>query len=457
MRRSRGAGLVLVAAALSAAIAPACSSSSNGSAPKTLTQEQLMDPESCTQCHAQHVDEWKGSMHAYAADDPVFVAMNARAQRDTGGSIGSFCVGCHAPMAVRTGATTDGSNLASLPQKLKGVTCYFCHSADSVTGAHDAAIHLSGDGTLRADIPSPVDNAAHASAYSALHDGAKPGSAQLCGTCHDVTTTTNVDIERTYAEWQSAIYAKDDPKTLLTCESCHMPSSQAPASDQPNMPVRAVHSHAVPGVDVQLDDSVQAHTEQVLVQQNLDPAIVAKLCVTPPGNGPTVTATLDDAFVGHDFPSGATHDRRAWLELVAYAGSDVVFSSGVVDDGKDVLALNDPSLWIFRQRLLDANGVEVKFMWQAASTQSTSLTPSVTNDPASPLYYHALSHTYDVPPNADRITMRLRMIAVGYDVLDALIASGDLDPSVRARMKVLTLAGTQLEWTAAKGFGCVPQ
>ncbi|HEX7664093.1 MAG TPA: hypothetical protein VF407_06280, partial [Polyangiaceae bacterium] len=173
--------------------------------------------------------------------------------------------------------------------------------------------------------------------------------------------------------------------------------------------------------------------------------------------GPTVTASLDDAFVGHDFPSGATHDRRAWLELVAYAGTDVVFSSGVVEDGKDVLALNDPNLWIFRQRLLDASGAEVKFMWQAASTEGTFLTPSVTNDPQDPRYYHALTHTYDVPANADRITMRLRIIAVGYDVLDDLVASGDLAQSVRDSMKVLTLAGTQLEWTAAKGFGCVPQ
>ncbi|MGH7326799.1 MAG: hypothetical protein ACREJX_00480, partial [Polyangiaceae bacterium] len=85
------------------------------------------------------------------------------------------------------------------------------------------------------------------------------------------------------------------------------------------------------------------------------------------------------------------------------------------------------------------------------------LTPSVTNNPQDPRYYHALSHTYDVPPSADRITMRLRMIPVGYDVLDDLVASGDLDPSVRDAMPVYTLAGTSLEWTQDKGLGCVPQ
>ena len=454
--RIASAGIsALIAAASLAAFAAACSSKSTPA--KTLTKAQLQDPQSCAQCHSQHVDEWSNSMHAYASDDPVFIAMNRRAQRDTGGSIGTFCVQCHAPMAVRTGATTDGTNLPDLPAPMHGITCYFCHSSTSVTGAHDDAIALTEDGTLRADISDPVDNTAHNSGYSTLHDGSKVDGAQLCGACHDVTTPTNVAIERTYAEWQGAIYAQNTPQTLLTCQACHMPSSQTPASDQPGMPVRSVHSHAVPAVDVSLTPTPQSNAQKVLVQENLDPALVAKLCVTAPGNGPTVTATLDDAFVGHDFPSGATHDRRAWLELIAYQGTTVVFSSGVVADGQDVLATQDPNLWIFRQRLLDASGNEVRFMWQAVTTDGTFLTPSVTNNPQDPRFYHALSHTYDVPPSADRITMRLRMIPIGYDVLDDLVASGDLDPSIRNAMPVYTLAGTSLEWTQAKGFGCVPQ
>ena len=47
-------------------------------------------------------------MHAYASDDPVFRAMNQRAQRETSGALGDFCVKCHAPMAVQKALTTDG-------------------------------------------------------------------------------------------------------------------------------------------------------------------------------------------------------------------------------------------------------------------------------------------------------------------------------------------------------------
>ena len=39
----------------------------------------------------QHYDAWQRSMHAYAADDPVFIAMNQRGQRLTAGRLGKFC------------------------------------------------------------------------------------------------------------------------------------------------------------------------------------------------------------------------------------------------------------------------------------------------------------------------------------------------------------------------------
>jgi hypothetical protein len=48
----------------------------------------------------------------------------------------------------------------------------------------------------------------------------------------------------------------------------------------------------------------------------------------------------------------------------------------------------------------------------------------------------------------DRITMRLRLEPVGLEVVDSLIASGDLDPSIRAAFTTFRV-GAQLEWTPA--------
>ena len=70
--------------------------------------------------------------------------MNQRGQRETEGALGDFCVSCHAPMAVREGLTTDGSNLDELPDYAKGVTCFFCHTAEAVEGLSAA---LYGDGS----------------------------------------------------------------------------------------------------------------------------------------------------------------------------------------------------------------------------------------------------------------------------------------------------------------------
>ena len=51
-------------------------------------------------------------MHAYAAEDPVFLAMNQRGQRETNGELGDFCVQCHAPVAVHVGLRALRARLA---------------------------------------------------------------------------------------------------------------------------------------------------------------------------------------------------------------------------------------------------------------------------------------------------------------------------------------------------------
>src|SRR5256885_17152868 len=95
-----------------------------GGAKPPPAPETLMDPQACQSCHPNHFREWAASMHAYSSDDPIFVAMNRRGQRETNHALGDFCVKCHAPMAVQQKLTTDGLNLAEPPQKVKGVTCH---------------------------------------------------------------------------------------------------------------------------------------------------------------------------------------------------------------------------------------------------------------------------------------------------------------------------------------------
>src|SRR6185436_8633836 len=112
----------IAGALLSAALLSGCADQAPQPKPEYLARDALLRPETCKSCHSTHYQEWAGSMHAYASLDPVFLAMNRRGQEETDGKLGGFCVGCHAPLALREGATSDGLNLAELPPHLQGVT-----------------------------------------------------------------------------------------------------------------------------------------------------------------------------------------------------------------------------------------------------------------------------------------------------------------------------------------------
>ena len=448
MRRSVAAWGSIALLAGAAAVA-SCSPEKAG---PTLKGEDLLDPNKCLPCHAQQVKEWSGSMHAYAGEDPVFLAMNKRMQRETNGAAGDFCVKCHAPMAVRLGKTKDGLNLAELAPSMRGVTCYFCHAVASVEGAHDNALTLADDGTMRASIAEPAKGMPHAGAYSKLHDRETPDSAMLCGGCHDVVTMHGAHVERTFLEWQQSLYAKPGQ---LACGKCHMDGQDGLAADVLGVGIRRIHDHSMPGVDIALTPFAESDTQRGRVQGALDNALIAKLCIKPGPRGISVDVTLDNAFVGHNFPSGANQDRRAWVELVAYSGGAVVFSSGVVPDKKSVVSVTDPNLWLLRDKIFGQDGAEVHMFWNAARFESQQLPSAVTNDRMDPAFYHSVTRTYDLTGMPDRITMRMRMRPLDFDVLDDLVASGDLDPALLDRIPTFNLASTVKEWKTADGFKCI--
>ncbi len=415
------------------------------------SRDTMLDPETCKSCHADHFKDWSGSMHAYAADDPVFLAMNARGQRETNGALGDFCVKCHAPMAVREGATHDGLNLASVPKKLKGVTCFFCHAVDDVQGTHDAPLHLATDVTMRGPFADARATSGHPSAYSSLHDRDKADSAKLCGACHDITNGHGVALERTFQEWQSTVYSKSGG---ATCGQCHMDQSQdlRPISQIPGSPLRRYHTHAQPGADLALLPFAETDSQKQKVQALLDTTLQSAVCV---GDGTAgIDVIVDNVAAGHSWPSGAAQDRRAWVEVIAYANAQVIYRSGVVAQGGDVTKpVSDPDLWLFRDCTFDINDQPVSMFWQAQSNESYLLPGQPTFDQTDPRFYQThVSQTFprkaSLSTIPDRVTMRVRLQPVGLDVIDDLIKSGDLDGSLRDRMGTFDIGAAPLvEWT----------
>lgn len=450
-------GLVLgaCAAAVVAAALAGCADKDAPAAERHFEREQLLDPETCRSCHSDHYREWAGSMHAYASQDPVFLAMNRRGQAETDGALGDFCVKCHAPLAVLEGATTDGLNLDEVPKHLQGVGCYFCHNVDAVQGTHDNPLHLSGDVTLRGGVKDPRPNSAHASQYSELFSSPRVESATLCGSCHDVTVPSppgpaEVHLERTFQQWQGSIFAPPqaaDETAALSCNGCHMlPTGGVPIADSlgASAPLRSRHAHTFAGVDVALTpfpdtgdaalNRASNEVQQADLERLLDSTLRLEICVLKRFTGEsTLKVTLDNATAGHNFPTGSAQDRRAFVEVRAFAegASEPFYESGVVPEGQAVATLEDPDLWLLRDRLLNAAGEEVHQFWEAAELREGTLPVATNLDPLSPgfLAGHALRQyprqgQLDQAP--ERVTVRVRLEPIGREVLADLVESGHL-------------------------------
>ncbi len=440
--------LLLSAACASAPTEP------TGPTPR-LTRSELMDPQSCASCHPDHHRDWSGSMHAYAAEDPVFIAMNRRGQRETNGALGTFCVQCHAPVAVREGLTTDGLNLDQLPAWSRGVTCYACHAVDAVEGAHNNPLRLADDGVMRGGIADPMANGAHRSARSGLQDRDDAASSAMCGSCHDVVSPHGAAIERTYLEWQASVFSKVPGGT--TCSQCHMPQSTdlRPVAAIDGAPSRRMHAHTFAGVDLAITPFPEREAQREAVQKSLDESLQSAVCVLPLGRNSRIQVVMDNSGAGHGFPSGAASDRRFWVEVVAKKDGVQMYESGQAASGEDVTARNDPDLWLLRDCLFDPAGKKTHHFWEAAASTSATLPALATFNPADPRFYAThLYRAYPGPGSAledepDEVAVRLRLVPIGFDVLDDLVASGDLSRELRDAMPELLVGSTStLTWRA---------
>ena len=425
--------------------------------PSGLSVEELMDPKTCQKCHSRQYTEWSGSMHAYASADPLFVALNQRGQDEA--NVGTFCANCHAPLAVRSGATRDGTNLASLPERLQGVTCYVCHNVNQITNTHNNSMRLANDRTMRGSIESPLPNDAHQSAYSPLHDRTRLESSELCGSCHDVVNGHAVAIERSFAEWRASAFSGESGST---CGQCHMSKSSEPGpiADVPGAPTRDRHSHQFPGVDLALTPFPETDAQRKAVQSLLDTTLQTALCVRGTGSNANLVVVVDNVASGHKWPSGAAQDRRAWFEVAAFAKGRELYRSGSVPSGSDPDSTKDADLWLVSDCMLDAMGNSVSKMWAAKSVDSNLIPGQLTFDKSSPLFYqtHVMrgfpkDPLASLPSYPDRATLDVHLQPFPLALFDDLFTDParlglDADGVAALREKIVPLSvGQQLVWT----------
>ena len=410
----------------------------------SLTKDELRDPRTCQGCHPGQYEEWSGSMHAYAADDPVFLAMNARGQAETNGRLGSFCVDCHAPMAVRQGLTHDGLNLEELPASVRGVTCYFCHNTEAIEGTHNNPLKLADDRSMRGPLSDARANAAHASAYARHFDATEQEASALCGACHDVTLDEalvggNVPLERTFVEWQSSLFGKPHDQGGVACIGCHMPKSsrRERAAESASAPHRRSARHDFEGIDLALTPFAQRERQQILVERLVASSLLAEICVAETG---VIEVTLENAGSGHHWPSGASQHRRAWIEVSA-------FVAGQAEPAFETPPPTDVEAegLVFKDTVVDGDGNPAHMFWDIREVAGSTTLPSAkTRDVRDPDFHRErrvfkLNERPSSLLEFERVTLTVKLSPIALEVLADLVESEYLDADVAEAMPVIAV------------------
>jgi hypothetical protein len=229
--------------------------------------------------------------------------------KETNGTVGKFCDGCHAPVATMAGE--DVSSAEKLPaQSREGVSCDFCHQiSGSAAPLGNTSVTVSPGGERRAQLENV--QAPHPVAHSRFH-----ATAEFCGNCHNVNHPANgLALEATYTEWKNSPYARDG----IVCQDCHMTPGVGPSTNPGATAVGAptrdhIFNMTFAGGNVGFGDSKLAE-ERLMGAATLDIAVNSDIVAT--GSEITATVTVTNSGAGHYLPTGLTDMRQMWLVITA--------------------------------------------------------------------------------------------------------------------------------------------
>ncbi|MBI5362543.1 MAG: hypothetical protein HZA53_05140 [Planctomycetes bacterium] len=334
----------------------------------------------CSLCHPRQAEEFDGSFHSRAHEEPFYRAFAELARAEAGEATYAWCTGCHSPAAVVSGLV-PGTKEDALPDAAKaGVSCDVCHQVQELTGASgpwkepgNASFVLAPSKTkasIRAEIQS---NPAH---------GARRGEflerAELCASCHTVVHPTNgLRVEHTYDEWKKSVYAEKG----IVCQDCHMrtveqavevartlkPAVVEGRTSAMSAKDRAIHPHFFVGGNADAERLTGSATHAAMAEARLQSA--ALLAIEAPEKGPrgaelVLTVAVTNVGAGHELPTSLTEIREMWVELVVRdADGKELLRSGALDEHDEL----PPKTLRYGCALLDAKGRETFKPWEAAS------------------------------------------------------------------------------------------
>lgn len=289
----------------------------------------------CAGCHPNHYDEWSGSMHAYATQDPIWAALNRHEIEDLGQQSETFCIQCHSPIGFLTGTAKGVVETAGLPDIVReGVTCDACHTmVDPGLDNHGVSTYELNPGVTKyGPISDPERNTAHLSEGREFFR-----NSDQCRNCHNLFIDGE-PFEPLWTEWIGAFSAM-----ARECQDCHMPAYTGQAAV--GGPTRTVHRHEFIGVDLALTDFPNRARQRAAVDSLMKTAArLDSLRVVEIAGGDSLAVRFRvQCLTGHNLPAGTSFRRDAWLHVLVESAGATIFESGY-RTGEGDLDLSDPQL-----------------------------------------------------------------------------------------------------------------
>ncbi len=246
----------------------------------------------CSQCHPEIYRTWRASQHATSFTDPSFQLPYDRIRRKNPRRTLS-CEYCHNPLRFFLSPGDPRSGIFAQ----EGVTCDFCHSVESVTGAAGFPRYGLTPGIKFGPYPSAgkPGTGPHETRFSRLHL-----TSDFCAGCHEYRNEYGTPILTTYSEWQESFYRGEG----VHCQFCHLPELFDARFIDPVRNKGPINHEMVGG-----------HSRERLAK-----AIPLRASLTVRGSEARVAIQLKNETVGHKTPSGIPMHRLR-LETTVYDGN----------------------------------------------------------------------------------------------------------------------------------------
>lgn len=209
--------------------------------PSNATEQRFPSAKTCGSCHTAIYEEWSTSQHAYASISPMFHKFEQALNTLASGTVGSFCLRCHATVGTTLGEERHVPIYERDPVSLEGVTCVTCHRVNqNFMKVNGERTLVEGPLTERVFGPSqPLRDADGKTSYERLagefgleartdtkgdvvhqqpQQHEQLSSSEFCMSCHQVAVHPGIKLEVVWDQY------KDSPamREGITCQDCHM-------------------------------------------------------------------------------------------------------------------------------------------------------------------------------------------------------------------------------------------